>query len=355
MDISLPRDPGPERRPTGHLAERARTQSSKRARTLRGPSEDRRIPVSKSSSHISRGSDQSQGPSGLSYFDPASLVKNREGTFKPPKAMEHYLGKHLRRCLTKEEREALFKEHPLPDIDACIPPRIDKYVSEFLGKRFPKDQDTRLNRVQSAVLAVTRPLVSAWQGLLESGMDEDPEMSVPAVEVLSLCQRTLCLVGNASELISQERRSSILGAIDPSWTKYGTDPYPKSGRSLFGDDLKSALADKVEGDTALSKAVALTRKGKSYSQSGAPPPFPRRGRQHTTQFFPRGPPAGYGSRQGRNMYHTHRESPYSRNAFPGGRRPHQIPQNQRFGQRPQFHEPRLPTDTPQLQRPLPKR
>ena len=30
----------------------------------------------------------------------------------------------------------------------------------------------------------------------------------------------------------------------------------QSGRSLFEDDLKSALADKVEGDTALSKAVA---------------------------------------------------------------------------------------------------
>ena len=132
--------------------------------------------------------------------------------------------------------------------------------------------------------------------------------------MLSLCQRTLCL-------ISQERRSSILGSIDPSWAKYGTDPYPKSGRSLFGDDFKSALADKVEGDTALSKAVASTRKGKGYSQSGAPPPFPRRGRQCTTHFFPRGPPAGYASRQGRNLYHTHREFPYSRNAFPGGQRP----------------------------------
>ena len=340
---------------TGHLAGRVLTQSSKRARTLRPPSEDRRIPVSKSSSHTSRGSDRSQGPSSHSYFKPASLVKGREGTFKPPKAMEHYLGKHLRRCLTKEEREALFREHPLPDIDACTPPRTDKCVSEVLGRHFPKDQDNKLNRVQSAVLAIAHPLVSAWQGLLESGMDEDPEMSVPAAEVLSLCQRTFCLVGNASELISRERRSSILGSIDPSWAKYGTDSYLRSGKSLFGDDFKSALADKVEGDTALSKVVALTRKGKGYSQSGALPPFPRRGRQHTTHFFSKGPSCWVWEQAGQNLYHTHREFPYGRNAFLGGRRSQQTPQNQRFGQRSQFHEPRLPTDPPQPQRPLPKR
>ena len=39
---------------------------------------------------------------------------------------------------------------------------------------------------------------------------------VPATEVLSLVQHTLCLVGNSSELVSQIRRSKILEAGDPS-------------------------------------------------------------------------------------------------------------------------------------------
>ena len=64
-------------------------------------------------------------------FDPAELVKHKEGTFAVPKPISSYLSKHVKRCLSKEEREALFKEHPCPDLDACL---VDKYMSEFLGK-----------------------------------------------------------------------------------------------------------------------------------------------------------------------------------------------------------------------------
>ena len=111
---------------------------------------------------------------------------------------------HLQKCLSKEEREALFKEHPHPDIDVGAPPKVDKYVADFLGKRFPKDHDSELSRIQAAVLATIHPAVAAWQALLEGGADEDLETPVSAAEVLSLCQRKICLVGNASELISQE-------------------------------------------------------------------------------------------------------------------------------------------------------
>ena len=204
------------------------------------------------------------------------------------RAMEYYLEKHLRRCLSKEEREALFKEHPLPDIDVCVPPKPDKYLCDYLGKRYPKDLDTKLCKVQSTVLAIMRPVVSAWQGLLEGGLDEDPEMSVPAVEVLSLCQRTLCLIGNSSEVISQERRSKILETVDPSWAKYGADNSTEAKKTLFGDDFRSALADKVEKDTALSKAVAITKKGKNRSQSTTS--FPRRDRQRRNDGADKDPP-----------------------------------------------------------------
>ena len=150
---------------------------------------------------------------------------------------------------------------------------------------------------------------------------------VPAAEVLRLCQRTLCLVGNASERISRERRSKILGAIDPAWDKYGSDCYPKAWKTLFGEDLKSALVDKVEKDTALSKAVAMTRKGKNPTRTSSTFYF-RRDRQHTSQFFPRGPPAAYGSRQGRNQYHTTSGHVFGRGGVPasGRRQPSSQPQ-----------------------------
>jgi len=42
-----------------------------------------------------------------------------------------YLNKQLRRCMTKE---VVFKEHPWPDIEACIAPKPDTYISDFLEK-----------------------------------------------------------------------------------------------------------------------------------------------------------------------------------------------------------------------------
>ena len=41
-------------------------------------------------------------------------------------------------------------------------------------------------------------------------------MTVPATDVLEMIQRSLCLIGNASEFISQARRSKVLEAIKPS-------------------------------------------------------------------------------------------------------------------------------------------
>jgi len=71
----------------------------------------------------------------LSCFDPAALVKASEGAFKPPEVIKTYLNKHLRRCLSKEEREALFREHPRPDLESCSVPQVDKFIADFIGKK----------------------------------------------------------------------------------------------------------------------------------------------------------------------------------------------------------------------------
>ena len=71
------------------------TRSKGKSRRSGPPSKDRRRPNCKSSSHKSQSSDSSQWSSDLSYFDPGSLVKNKEGTFKPFKSMVRYLRKHV--------------------------------------------------------------------------------------------------------------------------------------------------------------------------------------------------------------------------------------------------------------------
>ena len=58
---------------------------------------------------------------------------------KVPRSIQKYLDKHLRHCLMKEEREALFRECPGPDLDTTLAPKADRYISDFLGKKFPRE------------------------------------------------------------------------------------------------------------------------------------------------------------------------------------------------------------------------
>ena len=66
-------------------------------------------------------------------------------------------------------------------------------MTDFLGKELPKEWDHDLSKIQVAVLACIQPLTSAWQQLLENGLENDQEMRVPAIKVLKLIQCTLCI------------------------------------------------------------------------------------------------------------------------------------------------------------------
>ena len=217
-------------------------------------------------------------------------------------------------------------------MEVTIAPKVDKYISEFLGKKFPKERDTELAKVQTAILACIRPLTSAWQDLLEEGLDEDTGMTVPATDVLSVIQRTLCLIGNASEFVSQTRRSKILESIDQSWSKFGSDEY-KTKDTLFGEEFQASLTGKVEKDVALSKAVSILKRSKKGREEAST--STRRDGQSSGRFFRRGPPAQYGGRQGRNTpTYTPRNTQFRERDSSRGRRP--------FHQAHRFHEPTLP-------------
>ena len=280
------------------------------------------------------GSNQESAVAGPSCFEPADLVRAKEGTVKVPSSMKDYLDKHLRKCLTKEEREALFKEYPRPDLDSCIPPKVDKFMAEFLGRRMPKDYDTELSKIQASVLGTVRPLSTAWRHLVEGGVEQDPEMVVQASEVMSMIQCTLCLLGNSVELISESRRGKILEAIDPSWVKYSSEVTPKTKSVLFGKEFQKSLTKKVEDDSALAQAASMTKRRKEKESTTL---GPKKDGRKSSNFFRGGPPAKYGGRQGKSFF-PYNTSFRDNNA----NRPRQFQNYQRQRPKPLFHEPRLP-------------
>ena len=276
----------------------------------------------------------SESELGIPNFDPAAIVQPKDGTRQVPKPIRKYLTKHLRHRLTKEEREALLKEHPRPELDVTTTPKVDKYMVDFLGKKLPKEHDSQLSKIQTAVLACIRPLTSAWHDLLEAGLEEDTSMKVPATEVLEIIQRSLCLIGNASEFISQARRSKILEAIEPSWGKYATEGY-KTNDTLFGKDFQASLTSKVEADSALSKAVSIAKRGQKSKEQ--PSSSSRKDGQTFSRFFSRGPSCQVRGRQGKT-------SPPAQSRFHKGKdwERGRLIFNRPTDQNQRVHEPRLP-------------
>ena len=141
--------------------------------------------------------------------DPTELLgENRGGTFVTPKSVSTYLSKHLRHCLTKEEWEVLFKEHLRPDAEVCTVPKVNKYMTEFLGKQLPKDNEAQ---IQAAILAILRPLTAASRDLLEATYSHNSTGVDPTHHLPS------------AKRFRAHRTERILTAIDPSWSKFGSE------------------------------------------------------------------------------------------------------------------------------------
>jgi hypothetical protein len=113
-------------------------------------------------------------------------------------------------------------------------------VCDFLSKKLPRDHDSELMKIQSAVLACVCPLTSAWQALLVADFDTTELLQVTVEGVFSMIQWCICLIGIASEYISVVRRSKILVQIDLSCAKFGLDEYGSSA-VLFGDEFAGML------------------------------------------------------------------------------------------------------------------
>lgn len=204
----------------------------------------------------------------LPTFDPSLDKEDKEEfRFEAPDQVTAYLEKHFRRSLSKEERTAMLRKHPKPDTKAMAPPKLDQFITDFAPKKVDKARDTALTRIQSGLLYAANPLAYLWANLVEQGLEGDSEAVIPVSEVLDVLQRSLVLLGNACNLVSERRREIALEAIHPSLKKYAKGDFTRAGTDLFGGKFKEELVQKVEADGALSKAVRIVSRGSRVYQN----------------------------------------------------------------------------------------
>ena len=235
----------------------------------------------------------------LVAFDPSSVAPNDDFVFDTHEVISNYLEKHFRSSLDKDVRNAMHKTHPLPRTPVMRVPTVDRFMMDHLKHRYPKSRDAELGTIQSALLFAAGPLTCLWSDLLDNNLLADEAAVISTQDVLNVVQRTLVLMGNANELISQARRCNILQCVDKDLEKYGKDPRPNTRECLFGEEFCSQLKSRVESDTTLSQVVSLSRRYHPYGERSREPSS----RQSTLgrskqQFFRKGPAGKVGFRQG---------------------------------------------------------
>ena len=244
---------------------------------------------------------QQQGNSAPHNFDPDMFDSEDDNTFVAQGVVTEYLEKHFRRTLNKASRTAMHKTHPVPRTTVMKPAVVDQFVKDYLKSRFPKQEDGELMKVQSAMLKVCGPMTCMWSDLIEQDLLDDPDATISVHDVLEIIQRSLVLLGNANELLSQMRRKNLLQLADKSLAKYGQDSPSQAGEFLFGPEFTKHLQDKVESDSSLAKVVSATQRYHPYNNTLRTTTISR----SKQQFFRGGPAGKWGSRQGKPRTSTH--------------------------------------------------
>ena len=235
---------------------------------------------------------EEEGP--LRSFDPASLTSEDDFTFVTLQVIVDYLEKHFRASLHKDARNAMHKAHPIARTPAMRVPKVDDFVQDHLKQRFPKSRDHELGAIQSALLRCTGPLTCLWSELIDNELLKSEDAVINVQDVMNVLQRTLVLLDNTNELISQARRCSILRACDQDLEKYGKEPPNNNKEFLFGKEFCSQPKSQVESDKTLTQVVQMFHRYKPYDPKA---------RQSTLghskkQFFRQSPAGNTGSRQG---------------------------------------------------------
>ena len=118
--------------------------------------------------------------------------------------------------------------------------------------------------MQRYILNTAAPL-TVLHDLLEN------KQSVSHEEILALIEKSLCLMGNASNTVSTLRRSSssLLYAINPGKISLAEALCPNAGTLLFGNDINKLAADSADISRNLQKNLASRQSSTQNYSTGA--------------------------------------------------------------------------------------
>ena len=254
--------------------------------TLKGPETSHAEPPAKRQRYFKQEDSESESESEEvfdleSYYESATEDRTAEGVQK-------FISVAFKRCLSRQKRKELAREYPKPQVAKA--PETDPLLADFLGKRYPEQQDKQLSRIQTSILAACAPLTDLWSKLCDQGLSGEEDELIPVEEVLKIIRASLALIGNSSNYVSQLRRKTIIEALPADKANLAKimkqvcrGQIKNSGSELFGDQAIKAVSERFNTLETFSKTAS-----KSEVKL----------RQQPKRFFRGGPPAKYGGGAG---------------------------------------------------------
>ena len=92
-------------------------------------------------------------------------------------------------------------------------PKLDDVLVDFMGQDFVSKRDNCHKCIQAAILSSSAPLINLWAQLSEQQLSVEQGGFVSVEVLLATIQKSLVLVGNASNYVSQMRRDTIIDKL----------------------------------------------------------------------------------------------------------------------------------------------
>ena len=223
-------------------------------------------------------------------FDPESYYHaNRK--LKLSESVQKYVDTHFRSCLSREVRRAMARDNPLPDTPSLHPPETDDVLVDYMGNDFPSSSEEHYKRIQTAVISAGAPMLNLWAHLEEQQLTVGQGGLVQTEVVLEMIQKSLVLLGNTSNYVSEIRRDLIIGKLSKKKRSLGRvlksacKKNKPEGALLFGPAVYKAISERVDTLAAFNKTAGKAqgakpdgkffRGGPAFRDSGKSGKFPK--------------------------------------------------------------------------------
>ncbi len=168
----------------------------------------------------------------------------------------------IHKPLSAFECKVICRNYSQPDVDVVYTPSIDTYLASLVLR--VKAADKKSKFLQDCHLDAIGPLSQMFehiQGLLtETGPGNSVALTYAQLnELSSMTANSICLIGNASALMSKQRCGTILSKINSSGalTSLASEDFPDARKYLLGEGFESQIKTCSETAKTLLQAAQV--------------------------------------------------------------------------------------------------